>query len=160
MNKLSNFLNILYQKLFKINDTPHRIALGLGLGAALGIIPGTGPLAALFLAVIFKVNRASALLGSLVTNTWLSLVTFLLALRLGSAIFGVNWQTLKNGVRLLFTDFQWNYLFKASFFEIIIPLLVGYILIALVFGILVYLVSWALIKKIRRGKKHENLGLY
>ena len=149
MNKISAFLNNLYQKLFKINDTPQRIALGLGLGSALGMLPGTGPLAALFLAVVFKVNRASALLGSLATNTWLSLVTFLLALRVGSAIFGVNWETLKNGVKILFSDFHWSYLFKASFFEIIMPLLVGYFLIALVFGLLVYLVSWLVIKKIR-----------
>ncbi|PIR13657.1 MAG: hypothetical protein COV50_05635, partial [Flavobacteriales bacterium CG11_big_fil_rev_8_21_14_0_20_35_7] len=63
-----------------MNDTPQRIALGLGLGSALGMLPGTGPLAALFLAVVFKVNRASAFLGSLATNIWLSLVTFLLAL--------------------------------------------------------------------------------
>ena len=149
MNKIAAFINTLYQKLFKINDTPHRIALGLGLGVALGIAPGTGPLAALFLAVVFKVNRASALLGSLITNTWLSFVTFLLALRLGSAIFGVNWEALKNEIRLLFADFHWSYLFKASFFKIIMPLLVGYILISLLFGILVYLVSLIIIRKIR-----------
>ena len=150
MNKISAFFNTLYQKLFKINDTPQRIALGLGLGSALGMLPGTGPLAALFLAVVFKVNRASAFLGSLATNIWLSLVTFLLALKVGSAIFGVNWKTLKNGVKILFADFHWSYLFKASFFEIIMPLLVGYFLIALVFGLLVYLISWLVIKNIRR----------
>lgn len=160
MNKLSVFLSGLYQKLFKINDTPNRIALGLGLGVALGIAPGTGPLAALFLAVVFKVNRASALLGSLATNTWFSFVTFLLALRLGSAIFGVNWEALKNESRVLLANFHWSYLFKASFFKIILPLLVGYIVIALLSGIFVYLVSLIVISKIRGGKKNETLGLY
>lgn len=142
-NKLAAFLNNLYQKLFKINDTPNKIALGLGLGVASGMFPGTGPLAALFLAVLFKVNRASALLGSLITNTWLSFVTFLLALRLGSAIFGVDWEALKNQS-------------KASFFNILMPLLVGYILIALLLGLFVYLVSLILIRKIRGGKKNET----
>jgi uncharacterized protein (DUF2062 family) len=160
LNKLAAFLNVLYQKLFKINDTPQRIALGLGLGVALGVAPGTGPLAALFLAVVFKVNRASALLGSLVTNTWFSFITFLLALRVGSAIFGVNWEALKNESRILFADFHWSYLFKSSFFKIIVPLLVGYILIALSLGVFVYLVSLIVIRKIRGGKKNESLGFY
>ncbi len=160
MNKIAVFINSLYQKLFKINDTPQKIALGLGLGVASGMFPGTGPLAALFLAFVFKVNRASALLGSLATNTWLSFVTFLLALRLGSAIFGVSWEVLRSETRSLFTDFHWDYLFKASFFKIVMPLLVGYILIALLFGVFVYLVSLIVVKKIKGGKKNETLGFY
>ncbi len=147
--KIKALRDILYQKLFKINDSPVRIAFGLGLGVASGIIPGTGPLAALFLAFIFKANRASALIGSLATNTWFSFVTFLLALRLGSAIFGVSWEKLQDESRVLFTDFKWEYLFKSSFFNIVLPLFIGYLIIALLSGILVYLVSWVLIKKIR-----------
>jgi len=149
MSKILRLKDFFYEKLFKINDTPQRIALGLGLGVSLGILPGTGPFAALFLAVIFKVNRASALLGSLLTNTWLSFITFLLALRIGSAIFRVSWVALKNNWNVLLADFHWNYLFKASFFEIIMPVLVGYILIALSLGIFVYLVSLIVIRKIR-----------
>ncbi|PIP19822.1 MAG: hypothetical protein COT38_03225 [Candidatus Omnitrophica bacterium CG08_land_8_20_14_0_20_41_16] len=159
-NRFSRILNTLYEKLFKINDTPQRIALGLGLGVALGIIPGTGPLAALFLAVVFKVNRASALLGSLLTNTWLSFVTFLLALRIGSAIFRVSWIALKNDWKALFVGFRWSYLFKVSFFKVIMPILVGYILIALSLGIFVYLVSLIVIRKIRGGKKNETQRFY
>ncbi|MFA5287451.1 MAG: DUF2062 domain-containing protein [Candidatus Omnitrophota bacterium] len=159
-NKLTAFLNTLYQKLFKINDTPNKIALGLGLGVASGMFPGTGPLAALFLAVFFKVNRASALLGSLITNTWLSFVTFFLALRLGSAIFGISWDVLKNESRALFTGFQWGYLFKSSFLKIVMPLLAGYILTALFLGVFVYLASLIIIRKIKGGKKNETPGLY
>ena len=147
--KIKALRDSLYQKLFKINDSPVRIAFGLGLGVASGIIPGTGPLAALFLAFIFKANRASALIGSLATNTWFSFVTFLLALRLGSAIFGVSWEKLQDESRALFTDFKWEYLFKSSFFNIALPLFIGYLIIALLSGILVYLVSLVLIKKIR-----------
>lgn len=43
----------IYLKLFQINDTPQRIALGVGLGVFTGIIPGAGPIAALFLAMLF-----------------------------------------------------------------------------------------------------------
>lgn len=160
MNKIKLFLNSLYQKLFKINDTPNKIALGLSLGVVAGIIPGTGPLAALFLAFVLKVNRASALLGSLITNTWLSFVTFFLALKIGSAIFGVSWEVLRNDTKALLADFHWSYLLKSSFIKIIIPLLVGYIIVALILGILVYFASLVAIKKIKGGKKNETLGLY
>jgi len=69
MNKFRGFFQLLYLKLIKINDTPQKIAFGFGLGVFSGIFPGTGPLAALFLALILRANRASALLGSLLTNT-------------------------------------------------------------------------------------------
>jgi uncharacterized protein (DUF2062 family) len=108
-HKISHFFRLLYIKLFKINDSPQRIALGLGLGVFLGIIPGTGPLAALFLALLFRVNRASALLGSLLTNTWLSIVTFLLAIKVGSFIMRLNWQSV-----------------YADISKAILPLIVGY----------------------------------
>ncbi|MDD5109551.1 MAG: DUF2062 domain-containing protein, partial [Candidatus Omnitrophica bacterium] len=59
----NKILNFLFSKLFKINDTAGKIALGVGLGVFSGLMPATGPLAALFLAFIFKANRAAALLG-------------------------------------------------------------------------------------------------
>ena len=68
-------LQFLFDKLFKINDTPQKIALGFGLGVFAGIFPGTGPVAAILLAYVFRANRASALFGSLFTNTWLNSVS-------------------------------------------------------------------------------------
>ncbi|MCG2713658.1 MAG: DUF2062 domain-containing protein [Candidatus Omnitrophica bacterium] len=68
-------INFIFAKLFKINDSAGKIALGVGLGVFAGLLPGTGPAAALLLALVFRANRAAALLGSLITNTWLSVVT-------------------------------------------------------------------------------------
>lgn len=141
----------LYNKLFKINDTPQKIAFGMGLGVALGIAPGTGPLAALFLATVFKANRASALLGSLITNTWLSFVTFLLALRIGSGIFRISIETVKSGWSDIFNNFQWDKLLKVSFLKVILPVIFGYFIIAITLGITVYLVTLIIIKKARPG---------
>jgi uncharacterized protein (DUF2062 family) len=125
--KRREFFRLLYIKLFKINDSPQRIALGFGLGVFLGIIPGTGPLAALFLALLFRVNRASALLGSLLTNTWLSIVTFLLAIKVGSAIMHLDWQVVRQGWMLL-------------------PVILGYFIVSFSLGILVYLVTLIILK--------------
>ncbi|MBI5144700.1 MAG: DUF2062 domain-containing protein, partial [Candidatus Omnitrophica bacterium] len=93
-HNILNFLKLIYVKLFKIHDAPQKIALGFGLGVFLGIFPGTGPIAALFLAWRLKINRASALLGSLLTNTWLSIVIFLLSIKFGLSITQFKWQKI------------------------------------------------------------------
>ena len=45
-------------KLLGINDSPHRIALGIGLGLFLGVLPGTGVIAALAVAFIDETHDA------------------------------------------------------------------------------------------------------
>ena len=154
-NKFSKIINWLYLKIFKINDTPQKIALGLGLGVFAGIFPGTGPAASLFLAFIFRVNRASALIGSLLTNTWVSVVTFLLAIKLGAVMFGLKWQDIQNNGASLIKNFSWIKLFKFSSLEVILPVLASYLIISFCLGVLVYLVSLAVILKVRGANKKE-----
>lgn len=153
IKSLKELFNSFYLKLFKINDTPHKIALGLGLGVSLGILPGTGPIAALFLALALRLNRASALLGSLLTNTWLSFVTFFLSIKLGSAIMGSDWQRVYNDWLLFIRNFRWFDLFKLSLIKIILPVIIGYSIVALCLGLLVYLVSFIIIIWIRHVDK-------
>lgn len=144
--KLPRVKDFFYQKLFKINDTPQKVALGFGLGVFAGILPGTGPLAALFLAFIFKANRASALIGSFLTNTWLSFVTFLLAIRIGSAIFRVSWQALKNEWVKTVTHLTWQGLFSASILKTILPVISGYFIISFCLGVISYLIALVILK--------------
>lgn len=155
LSPFKRLLEFLYLKLFKINDTPQKIALGLGLGVFAGIFPGTGPAASLFLAFIFRVNRASALIGSLLTNTWLSVVTFLLAIKLGAVMFGIQWQDIQNNGTSLIKHFNWINLFKLSTLKVFLPVMVGFVVISFCFGLLVYLISLAVIIKIRGGNKKE-----
>lgn len=145
-------IKLLYLKLVKINDTPQKISLGFGLGVFLGIFPGTGPIAALFLALIFRVNRASALIGSLLTNTWLSFVTFLAALKIGSLILHVDWREVHQGSVNFLKNFSWLNLFKLSALKIMLPLILGYILIGFCLGILAYLISLILILNLKHKK--------
>lgn len=146
-------------ELFKANDTPQRIALGLGLGVFLGILPGTGPIAALFLAFILPINRAAILLGSLLTNTWLSIVTFLLSIKLGSAIMKVNWQDVQGNWRLFLNNFSWVGLFKLSILKLILPVIVGYFIVALGLGLLSYGIALIILRSVKKGKgtKIENI---
>lgn len=147
---LKIFLDLFYSKIFKINDSTQRIALGLGMGVFLGIIPGTGPVAALILALVFRLNRASALLGSMLTNTWLSIVTFFLSIKVGSAIMRVNWQDVQRNWALFLKDFSWLNLFKLSILKIILPVIVGYTIVSFCIGFLVYLITLAIFTKIRK----------
>ena len=153
-NKILRSLKFIYHKTFRINDSPQRIALGFGLGVFLGILPGTGPIASLVLATFFCVNRASALLGSVLTNTWLSFVTFLVSIKIGSFFLGLEWQTLKSGWEELITNFSWRSLLKISSLEIILPVALGYLIIGLISGALAYLM--VIIILIFRKKKKDR----
>lgn len=149
-SRISRFITFLYTKLFKINDTPQKIALGLGLGVALGILPLTGPLASLFLASVFRVNRASALLGSLLTNIWLSFLTFLLAVKIGATTLGIKWQLVHQDWNSFLSEFHWLSLFKLSVLKVILPIIVGYLEIAFCLGLFTYLLTLIALKCLRR----------
>lgn len=131
------FFKLIYTKLFKINDTPQRIALGFGMGIFLGILPGTGPIASLFCAVLLRLNRASALLGSLIVNTWINFLTFLLAIKIGSVIMGLNWQQVYEESKL-------------SILKVIAPLLTGYLVIAACLGVIAYLAALIILSRRNR----------
>lgn len=151
-NNILRFLKLIYIKLFRIHDTPQRIALGVGIGVFLGIIPGTGPIAAVFMALVLRVNRAAALLGSLLTNTWLSILTFFLSIKIGSRIMRVDWQDVhRNWVQFL-KDFKIITLFKVATLKIILPVILGYAVVGFCLGLIAYLVTLIIITQI----KHEN----
>lgn len=156
-DKILDFFKSIYRKIFLIDDTPQKVSLGFGLGVFLGIFPGTGPIAALVLAAIFKVNRAAALIGCLLTNTWISVVTFLLSIKVGAVIMRVDWQELYRQCSIYFKNFKFFDLFRASILKIILPVAIGYILVGLAFGFLAYLIvliALKLTKAVKRGGKN------
>jgi len=144
---LKKIFSFLFAKFFKINDSAQKIALGVGLGVFSGLIPGTGPAAALFLAFIFKANRAAALFGSILTNTWLSLVTFILAIKVGSVILGRHWQEVHQKGVTLIHDFHWAKFFKLSFLDVLLPVILGYLIIGICLGLISYLIVLSIIKR-------------
>lgn len=143
MEKAARFFRTIYLKLFRINDSPQRIAIGLGLGVFSGVLPGTGPVVALFLAFIFRTNRAAALLGSILTNTWLSIPVFLVAIKAGAMLTGLKYQDVRGQWDLFMKDFHWDQLLSLSACKIIGPILVGYLAVSLCMGILSYLMALA-----------------
>ncbi|MCK9614573.1 MAG: DUF2062 domain-containing protein [Candidatus Omnitrophica bacterium] len=153
LQRLKRLITVLYIKLVRTNDTPQKIALGLGLGVFSGILPGTGPIAAVFLASLARANRATALLGSLVTNTWLSFVTFLISIKIGSIIIGVNWQEIKEKWSLFVKDFTFVGLFKMSVLKMILPIMLGYLVVAICCGLLSYIAAILILSLRKRSYK-------
>lgn len=154
-NRIKPFLSSLYTKLFRINDTPQRVALGFGLGVGAGILPGTGPVVAIFLALVLRANRAAALIGCLATNTWLSFLTFVLAIKVGSVLLGLKWQQVVSDWNIFLKDFHWLNLFKLSILKMALPAIIGFFVIAICLGALVYLITIIVILRLkyRQGRK-------
>ncbi len=157
-NKFLRCLRLVYLKIFRINDSPQKIAQGVALGVFVGIMPGIGPLIALFLAFIFHTNRASALLGSIITNTWISLVTFILSIRLGSAIMGLDWLVVYREWLNLIRHFNFADLLSTPILKVILALLIGYLIIALGLGLTVYLLTLTITRIIHAYKNRVNFS--
>src|SRR3989338_1914636 len=133
--KIKSLFRFLYEKLVKINDSPQKIAIGFGIGVFLGILPGVGPVASLASAFIFRVNRVAALTGSLLTNTWLSVVTFVAAVKIGALVTGAQWQDVYEQCQSIFKSFHWKDLLNVSLIQILKPLLIGYLVVGLGIGL-------------------------
>lgn len=145
----------LYQKILGINDSPHKIAGGVGLGVFLGIFPGAGPIAAVVLATLLRVNTAAALTGSLLTNSWISVVTFALAVKVGAAVLGLQWQELSEQTKNILKDFHFKDIFDVALFKIAWPLLVGYTVIGFVLGVAAYVLVFWIVSVRRRGPENQ-----
>ncbi|MFA6078265.1 MAG: DUF2062 domain-containing protein [Candidatus Omnitrophota bacterium] len=152
LNRVPRFFKAVYLKLFRINDTPEKISAGLALGVFFGILPGMGPFAALFFAFIFRINRAAALLGSILTNTWLSVPVFFLSVNIGSFMTGSNYSDINRTWTGLIKDFSWDKLFHLSIYKIAAPVILGYIAAGLVIGAAAYAVTLGIIKTARNKK--------
>src|SRR3972149_8252889 len=93
-------------RLVRVGGDSVHIALGFARGVVLGVFPtfGLGIPLSLFLASIFRWNRVSAVLGSLVMNPLTTPFFWTLSGTLGAAIFRADaknvLQTVQNGERL------------------------------------------------------------
>lgn len=141
----------LYLKLFRINDSPQKISLGFGLGVFLGVFPGVGPLAALLFSFLFRVNRAAAVIGSLLTNTWISIVVFGISVKTGSALFGLDWISVRNSWAAAVKERSISRLMELH--KAAIAVITGYIIISLAVGVIAYAAALMSIVIIKRGKK-------
>lgn len=155
--RIKRFFRAFYLKIFRINDSPQKIAIGLGLGVFLGVMPGTGIVASLAVAFIFRVNRAAALLGSIFTNTWLSIPVFLLAVKIGSLVTGSGYDSIKSAWSTFLKEFHWAKLMEISVYKIIFPIMIGYLVVSVFIGGLAYFIALVLINRINKRKNEKKI---
>ena len=146
----------LFDALIKASDSPQKKALGFGLGVFLGVIPGTGPIASLVAASFLRLNRASALLGSLLTNTWLSIVIFASAVKVGSYVMGISYRQSFQDWKIFAQQFHFSKLFQVSLLKMALPVLLGYFFVSLCVGFAAYLIALMVIIVLGK-KKHKFL---
>ncbi len=130
-----------WHKFISIDDTPQKKALGLGLGVFLGNFPGVGPVAAWVGAYFLKVNQATAVMGSFLTNTWLTFFTLMISVKLGSFLRGKDWEQIKITWEQLIGNFSWDKLGSKTVLDMIVSIFLGYTVMSFVLGALVYILA-------------------
>ncbi|MEI8350584.1 MAG: DUF2062 domain-containing protein [Candidatus Omnitrophota bacterium] len=148
-NKFIRFFRLAYLKVFRTNDSPHKVSFGVAIGVFSGILPGTGPIAALFMASFLKANRASALLGSLLTNTWISLTIPVISIKIGALVTGLKWHELYNSwAHIRMTD-----IFKLPILQVLLPVMLGYLVVAFAVALVTYVVTLIMLRWIKPAIK-------
>src|SRR4030066_2416235 len=106
LERCRRIFRYIYLRLVRGGGDPVHIALGFALGVFLGVFPtfGLGIPLALLLASMFRWNRVSAILGSLVMNPLTTPFFWTLSGTLGAALFGPDARnvlmSVQNGARL------------------------------------------------------------
>lgn len=140
-----------FKQFFLINDTPHKIAAGAALGVFLGIAPGAGVAASVVLASIFRINRLAAIAGAIATNTWTLIFALPLAAAVGGFMVGGNKASLIGQYNQIH-DLGFDFLFsKAAFFDIVLPLTVGFVVVSGAIALACYMLTFSLLKMHRKS---------
>ena len=138
MKKQLEKIKQVLKNFFLINDTPHKIAAGFALGVFWGIMPGEGVATTLITAVILRVNRLSAVSGVAMSNMWGTIVALPLAAYFGCLLFGGESAALISSFQATYALGWKHFLTEIIFWEILLPLLVGFLLVSLSISALCY----------------------
>ncbi|OGI25496.1 MAG: hypothetical protein A3J76_03565 [Candidatus Moranbacteria bacterium RBG_13_45_13] len=157
-------LNIFWEKtkrfvkgFFLIDDTPHKIAAGAALGVFFGISPGEGVATTLIFATLLRFNRLAATAGVLAVNMWTTILVLPLAAGTGALIFGKNYSELLAQFHAAKGNYLELFFSKIFFFDITLPLLVGFFVVAGIIALLVYAGLLFLVVRRQKHKKNEHL---
>ena len=129
----------MYLKIVRANDTPPKVAAGVAVGVFLGVFPtfGLGLVLAYILAIIFRINKAATLAGSLIMNPLTTPFFWALSAVLGGALIGSD------------RDILLKELYSGQIFKVLGPAfyayMLGNILISVVFAVISYFVTLEII---------------
>jgi uncharacterized protein (DUF2062 family) len=148
MKKFIEKIKKFFLRFLLINDTPHKIAAGFSLGAFLGIIPGEGLGATLVLSSLLRFNRLAATAGVLTFNIWSTFFALPPATFVGSFLFQKNSQEILSDFHRNFDLIGYKvFLSKMIFFDLALPLAVGFLIVAGIIALFLYLLLYFLLCK-------------
>ena len=146
MKKSLQKIKKFFVRFFTLKDSAHNIAGGISLGVFFGILPGEGVGTTLVLASILRLNRAAATMGILASNMWTTFLTLPLAVFIGGSLFGQTKKSLYDHFYQTY-NLGWRYfLSKVIFFDLALPLIVGYLIVSIVIALVFYLTIFVLLK--------------
>lgn len=150
--KIKEAFDKLYGELVNANDTPAHVAMGFAVGFLLGLMPFTGPVAAVGVAWYFRLNKAAAILGSLLSNTWLSIVVLGISLQGTAWFFRLSMADLQEKFHSIFKDFHWSHVSDPFLLKITGAVILGFVLVSLFLSVIAYGVCWAVMSAKRRAR--------
>lgn len=146
MNTTRQKIKALFLRFFTLKDTPHNIAAGAALGIFLGILPGEGLATTLIVASLLQFNKASATIGVIATNMWGTIAILPLATVVGGYIFHQNPAYLSANFMQTYHLGLKYFISKAIFFDLALPLIIGFIISAGTIALLFYFIIYYVLK--------------
>lgn len=144
------------KRFFLINDSPHKIAAGAALGIFFGIAPGEGVATTLIFASILRFNRLAATAGVLAVNMWSTILILPLAATAGAFLFRKDYSEPIGQLHSANGDYLKLFFSKIMFFNITLPLLAGFFVVAGIIALAIYFLLLLLLN-FRKTKKDAHL---
>ncbi len=152
-NVVSYFKNLCL-KLVSINSSLYSVSLGVAFGIAVAFTPffGLQIVITLLLCFLFKANVAASMIAGAIGNPITFPFIWFLDYKIGSLFFS-NFIFFDDGfiykIKLLIDAIKTydRQIIMDSFYPLFLPMLVGGIIIAFVFGILSYFITYNLLQR-------------
>lgn len=157
MKRIWRWLKESFLKIARLDSTPLKIAIGIGLGAFIAMFPiiGFQFLTGLLLSIIFRVNKVSVVITTQIVCNPLSLpFLFFLDFKVGEKILRINSSLTIHSFRLLLREVNFRNFFTALG-DIAKPLYLGSAVTAPVIGLIAFVVGYFLIKKFKKKKEKK-----
>ena len=145
-----------YNRFISLKGTPGEIATGMAIGVFIGVTP-TIPfhtVTIIFLCLLFRQNMTAAILGATCISNPITIPLFYLAqYELGRLL--LNYESLK----VTFNDYSLKSILELGW-NILYPLQIGGLLMAVVFTVPAYFVTYRAVSALRSkyGKSTGNTG--
>jgi uncharacterized protein len=148
-------LKAIYGKLLMLDDTPHRIALGIAIGVFIAWTPTVGVqmLAVIPIAFLLGANRIAGLVGVHLSNPLTFLPMYWLDYRLGAAMLG-NPLTFDEfrGILTHHGWAEWWWGLVGVGLELAVPMWLGGLILGTISGLIGYTAIIWLVGRLRRPK--------